>query len=41
MLCNELLDDMGFHYNKVKCKKIEGMLPNRMMMLEGERCSGD
>ena len=26
-LCNELLDDMDFHYNKVKCRKIEGMLP--------------
>ena len=26
-LCNELLDDMDFYYNKVKCRKIEGMLP--------------
>ena len=25
-LCNELLDDMDFHYNKVKCRKIEGMV---------------
>ena len=23
-LCNELLDDMDFHNNKVKCRKIEG-----------------
>lgn len=26
-LCNELLDDMDFYYNKVKCHKIERMLP--------------
>ena len=32
-LCDELLDDMDFHYNKVKCRKIEGMLPK---MVEGE-----
>lgn len=24
---NELLDDMDFHYNKVKCRKIEKLLP--------------
>ncbi len=35
-LCNELLDDMDFHYNKVKCRKIEGMLPKLMGMVEGE-----
>ena len=35
-LCNELLDDMDFHYNKVKCRKIEGMLPKLMNMVEGE-----
>ena len=35
-LCNELLDDMDFHFNKVKCRKIEGMLPKLMMMVEGE-----
>ena len=35
-LCNELLDDMDFHYNKVKCWKIEGMLPKLMKMVEGE-----
>ena len=35
-LCNELLDDMDFHYNKVKCRKIEGMLPKLMKTVEGE-----
>ena len=35
-LCNELLDDMDFLYNKVKCRKIEGMLPKLMKMVEGE-----
>lgn len=35
-LCNELLDDMDFHYNKVKCRKIEGMQPKLMKMVEGE-----
>ncbi len=35
-LCNELLDDMDFHYNKVKCRKIEVMLPKLMKMVEGE-----
>ena len=35
-LCNELLDDMDFHYNKVKCRKIEGMLPKLMKMVENE-----
>ena len=35
-LCNELLDDMDFHYHKVKCRKIEGMLPKLMKMVEGE-----
>ena len=35
-LCNELLDDMDFHYNKVKCRKIEGMLPKLTKMVEGE-----
>lgn len=33
---NEMLDDMDFHYNKVKCRKIEGMLPKLMTMVEGE-----
>ena len=35
-LCNELLDDMDFHYNKVKCRKIEGMLSKLMKMVESE-----
>ena len=35
-LANELLDDMDFHYNKVKCRKIEGMLPKLMKMVDGE-----
>ena len=35
-LANELLDDMDFHYNKVKCRKIEGMLPKLMKMVENE-----
>lgn len=34
--CNELLDDMDFYFNKVKCRKIEGMLPKLMQMVEGE-----
>ena len=37
-LANELLDDMDFDkYGKVKCRKIEGMLPKLMKMLEGEK----
>ena len=35
-LANALLDDMDFHFNKVKCRKIEGMLPKLMKMVEGE-----
>ena len=36
-LANELLDDMDFdRYGKVKCLKIEGMLPELMKMVEGE-----
>ena len=26
-LCNELLDDIDYHYDKVKCRKIEMMMP--------------
>ena len=34
---NELLDDMNFDkYGKVKCRKIEGMLPKLMKMVESE-----
>lgn len=35
-LCNELLDDIDFHFNKVKCRKIEGMMPRLMKMVKGE-----
>ena len=35
-LCNELLDDMDFHYNKMKCRKIVGMLLKLMKMVESE-----
>jgi len=35
-LANELLDDIDYHFNKVKCRKIEGMLPKLMKMAEGE-----
>lgn len=26
-LCNEMLDEIDFYYNKVKCRKMERMLP--------------
>ena len=35
-LCNELLDDMDFHYNRVKCRKIEALVPKLMKMVEKE-----
>ena len=35
-LANELLDDMDFVNNKVKCRKIEQMMPRLMKMVEGE-----
>jgi len=35
-LCYELLDDMDFHFNKVKCRKIELMLPQLNKMVEEE-----
>lgn len=35
-LCNELLDDMDFYNNKVKCRKIEQMLPQLNKMVEWE-----
>ena len=35
-LCNELLDDMDFHYNRVKCRKIEALVPKLMKMVEEE-----
>ena len=35
-LCNELLDDIDYHFNKVKCQKIEGVMPQLMKMVEKE-----
>ena len=35
-LCNELLDDIDYFNNKVKCRKIEMMMPQLMKMVEGE-----
>lgn len=36
-LANDLLDDMDFdRYGKVKCLKIEGILPKLMKMAESE-----
>jgi len=41
-LCYELLDDIDFHYNKVKCRKIEQMLPllSRMVAMEEKSMAG-
>ena len=36
VLCNELLDDMDFHLNRVKCRKIETLLPILNKMVEAE-----
>ena len=35
-LANELLDDMDFFNNKVKCRKIEEMTVKLMKIVEGE-----
>ena len=35
-LCNELLDDIDFHFNKVKCRKNEMIMPKLMKMAESE-----
>lgn len=35
-LANELLDGMDFHYNKVKCRKIEQLLPRLNQMVAEE-----
>ena len=35
-LCNELLDDMDYFYDRVKCRKIELMMPKLMKMVEDE-----
>lgn len=35
-LCNELLDDIDYLYDRVKCRKIEMMMPKLMKMVEDE-----
>ena len=35
-LANALLDDIDYHFNKVKCRKIELMMPKLMKMVESE-----
>jgi hypothetical protein len=35
-LANELLDDIDYHFNKVKCRKIELLMPKLMKMVESE-----
>ena len=35
-LANELLDDIDYHFNKVKCRKVEGLMPQLMKMVESE-----
>ena len=35
-LANELLDDIDYHFDKVKCRKIEQMMPLLMKMVENE-----
>ncbi len=35
-LANILLDDIDYHYNKVKCQQIEMMMPKLNKMVEGE-----
>ena len=35
-LANELLDDIDYHFNKVKCRKIEVMMPQLVKMVESE-----
>ena len=35
-LVNVLLDDIDYHFNKVKCRKIEQMMPQLMKMVESE-----
>lgn len=35
-LCYDLLDDIDFHFNKVKCRKIEQTLPQLNKMVEDE-----
>ena len=33
---NAVFNDMDFYYNKVKCPKIEQMMPRLMKMMESE-----
>ena len=35
-LANALLDDIDYSFNKVKCRKIEQMMPQLMKMVESE-----
>lgn len=35
-LCNKYLDDMDYHSNMVICRKIEGLMPRLMKMVESE-----
>ena len=35
-LATILIDDIDYHYNKVKCRQIELILPKLMKMVEGE-----
>ena len=35
-LANELLDDINYQFDKVKCRKIEMMMPQLMKMVESE-----
>ena len=35
-LCNSLLDDIDYYNDKVKCRKIEQMMPLLMKMVESE-----
>lgn len=35
-LANELLDDIDYFNDKVKCRKIEQMMPQLMKMVENE-----
>ena len=36
-LCNELLDDIDFYYNRVKCRKIERLLPKLRELVVAEQ----
>lgn len=35
-LCYDLLDNIDFYYNKVRCRKIERILPQLNKMVEEE-----